>query len=462
MTTYRTGASLWAVQSWSAYSTGVGPNTAGAAYNGSPVGGSRPVAYPPGVPAPNWIYRQGPLEEAVGAALTAYEEAVVDLGPAIYVPMSESASPLADVSGNAHTTTYASGTVTYDQTGPASPIGGDSVAFTDGSGASFLTDYNPFTNGTTRTYGGWAYWDGAGFKSLIGNATAGNEFSIITESDRDLILYFNFGARATWSVAVPVTAWFHWLLEFNETANTADLWIAEGGATHTHKGQVTGITTAYVGSPGNLVIGNETDSAGATGNWNGRQAHVVVFERALTAGDRAILATGPAITETPTPGGAVAGGTGPVARVPNAVGGAVAAGTGPITRAPISQGGAIAGGVGQLIRVPLGIGGALAGGTGPGESIAGGDLITPGGAIAAGTGPTARAGLSVGGALAAGMSQNAVIAFVIGPGGAVAGGTGPDDGSPPAAPTGGGKMRVLVSVDEMPVVSDQQLITTLR
>ena len=132
---------------------------------------------------------------------------------------------------------------------------------------------------------------------------------------------------------------------------------------------------------------------------------------------------GPVVQVTATQGGAIAAGTAPTARASLTIGGAVAAGNSPVTQTSVTQGGASTGGSAPTARVPVGQGGATAGGFAPTESSAGSETPTPGGAVAGGFGPVARVTLTIGGAVASGTAP--AVSTTVTQGGATAGGFGP-------------------------------------
>jgi len=175
-------------------------------------------------------------------------------------------------------------------------------------------------------------------------------------------------------------------------------------------------------------------------------------------------------SETPTPGGAVAGGASPTVSVPSPQGGAPAAGAAPTAAAAVPQGGAQAAGTSPpsaSTSVPQGgataqgaepsastpapAGGAAAQGTAPSASTS----IGAGGASAAGPAPGASTVVTIGGASATGTTADAVVPLGQGgaqaggnpptaptfetptPGGAVAGGVGPGSGVPSGSGGGG-------------------------
>lgn len=121
-------------------------------------------------------------------------------------------------------------------------------------------------------------------------------------------------------------------------------------------------------------------------------------------------------SETPTPGGAAAGGTAPGPKASLSPGGAAGQGVAPGAAAPVSAGSALGQGTGPLARVDVGTRGpAVAGGTAPSEP--GGPVSetpVPGGAAAGGVAPAPRAAAAAGGAAAAGSSPSSRVAVPAG------------------------------------------------
>ena len=144
-------------------------------------------------------------------------------------------------------------------------------------------------------------------------------------------------------------------------------------------------------------------------------------------GGAVVQGVGPAATVTavPTPGGVVAGGVQPTARGPAGPGGVVAGGQTPAPRVPVAPGGVAAeGGPGPIARVTFTAGGAVLGGFAPSASGAPvTETPTPGGLLTGGIGPTARVGVSTGGAVVSGPGPSA--RTVVLPGGATAQGVPP-------------------------------------
>ena len=161
---------------------------------------------------------------------------------------------------------------------------------------------------------------------------------------------------------------------------------------------------------------------GATAGGFGPTVKVAVPQGGAVAGGVAPTEGGGGTSETPTPGGATAGGFAPVPRVavpqggataqglapaPRTaltIGGAVAAGATPLPRVSVTQGGAQAGGFGATVRVAVPQGGAVAGGVAPSDGAAVEETPTPGGAVAGGFSPSVRVSTAQGGASAAGLA----------------------------------------------------------
>lgn len=109
-----------------------------------------------------------------------------------------------------------------------------------------------------------------------------------------------------------------------------------------------------------------------------------------------------AVTETPTPGGALAAGLGPGALVSVSSGGAIASGVAPTESSAVTEtptpGGAIAGGAGPTAAIVAAQGGSSATGFEPVAHVA----VTPGGAVSVSGGAGALVTLTIQGAIAAG------------------------------------------------------------
>ena len=148
------------------------------------------------------------------------------------------------------------------------------------------------------------------------------------------------------------------------------------------------------GSPNTLSISYDGPTANAAGD------SYIQFVQTLT---EFVAGT----TETPTPGGASAGGSGPIARVLGVVGGVLSAGRSPSPTIPLPQGGVLANGLTPAPRVVVSSGGVVVSGVAP--TVPGGPVVetpTPGGAVAGGVTPLARATVNIGGAVSGGSAPS--------------------------------------------------------
>ena len=202
---------------------------------------------------------------------------MLSLDPDIYWALDED-NGITDLSGNGRNGT-ANGGVTIG--GDAGLFGVNQGTNFDGTNDNITSSYAPFTNGTTRTFMGWAYRDTSGsYDVLFGSTGATNDAVIVyLASGTDDFTFYPGGwdgASFVWPDAWPENArWVHWAFVFNETANTVDLYINGRLFEAT-----TGITEPYSGSPGNFKVGDW--GSGADAPWDGKQCHVAVFERAVT------------------------------------------------------------------------------------------------------------------------------------------------------------------------------------
>ena len=212
-----------------------------------------------------------------------YESEVLADGPAMYWRFGESAGTTAqDETANNRDGTYVG--CTLGQTGA---VFGDADTAVDLDGIDDFVrgSYNPFTNATVRTFEGWANRDVTGAVHAlfggVGNpspqmtiASAGPASTVEFRPDRG---QGGAGDIASWTSAWPGTAqWVHWVLIFDESADTAELYI-----NNVSQGVVSGVTRAYPASPGNFVAGSVVD--GALSWFDGRMDEVAVYESALSA-----------------------------------------------------------------------------------------------------------------------------------------------------------------------------------
>lgn len=183
---------------------------------------------------------------------------------------------LIDASGNARNGTAAGGVTIGGASGP-----GDSFGATDFDGVDdrVTSTYNPFVNGSTRTFFGWGNRDthAANMALMAGtNATtcprlllsAASPAAITWEPDRST------GTTNTWLGGPADLAWFSWMLVFAEAANTAHLLI---------NGISLGVqanATAYNAAPGNIQWGIAQTTAFP---FDGKISHVGVVDGDVSA-----------------------------------------------------------------------------------------------------------------------------------------------------------------------------------
>lgn len=170
---------------------------------------------------------------------------------------------------------------------------------------------------------------------------------------------------------------------------------------------------------------------GAIAGGNAATVNVAVAQGGALAGG---VAPSAPLFETPTPGGALAGGAAPLAKTSVAAGGGTGQGLAPLARITMSQGGALAQGTVPLSQASVTASGALAQGNAATVNV----TFTVGGAVAGGFSPAESGGISetptLGGAIAGGFGPAAAVAFS--PGGATAGGLAPGQAGPVVFITG--------------------------
>lgn len=208
-----------------------------------------------------------------------YREFVQSLSPSLYWALNAETAAT-DLSGNGRHGTGAGGITIGGYSG--SPITGESTATDfDGTDDRVTTSYAPLSNGTTRTFSGWAYRDNtSAYHSLIGGVSGG---AWLTLNSGDQTVYFSadgFSTSVNWASAWPGnTQWVHWALIFAEGSDSVSLYL-NGTLVSTQA-----YATAYSPNNSALVFG-----AYATFfPFDGKMAHVAVFESALTAAQIANL-----------------------------------------------------------------------------------------------------------------------------------------------------------------------------
>jgi hypothetical protein len=203
-----------------------------------------------------------------------YAEVVGSYSPSIFLPLAGSA-PLTDLSGNGRNGTGAGGIVAGGHaTGPLEAYDVGATDF-DGSNDYISTTYSPFTNGTIRTYMGWAWRDTNASQDILIGGSVANSPGLILDTNQDVIWApANGGSFYTWAAAWPGNQqWVHWALVYEEGTDNAYLYIY--GQLVSAK---SGTTMAYNASPGNLWIGD-----GQWDNFDGKIAWVSVHGSLLPA-----------------------------------------------------------------------------------------------------------------------------------------------------------------------------------
>lgn len=205
--------------------------------------------------------------------LAAYAELLESFGNlGMLLPLGAT-SPLDDLSSNNRDGTAAGGITTGGVAGPWAYEDDGATDF-DGTNDHITTTYNPFTNGTSRTFMGWAKADTlTGTRVLFAAGTFGPQLYLITGTGNVVFAPAAGGTTTIWTGAWPgIDQWAHWAVVFDESAKQASLYI-NGALVSTQTN-----AQAYNASPGNLTIGQYGAS-----HWNGAQALFSVHERALTA-----------------------------------------------------------------------------------------------------------------------------------------------------------------------------------
>lgn len=197
-----------------------------------------------------------------------YQQAVLALSPSLYWDLA--ANGATDLSAGSHSGTGQGGISIGGYSG--SPITGESLATDfDGSNDYVLSSYNPCVNGTVRTYMGWANED-----ALTGGVLMGGDSGVSlwfgTTAGGNIQLYPRNNAGVTWVGTHSAATWFFWVLVFDESADSSELFI--NGISKTAKS-----TTDAYSTSGNLSVGAYF---GGQNPFNGKMAHVAVFESGLT------------------------------------------------------------------------------------------------------------------------------------------------------------------------------------
>lgn len=221
--------------------------------------------------------------DPLGSAYLYYDDQVAADSPALFWRSLTTTTAL-DVSGNARNGTVL-GSPASTVASPVVEPGGDTDTALDLDGVNdriTATGYSPFTNGTPRTYEGMAKVDAHdGGNILFGaDSTLGPYFYVYTGGGGLGHVQFlpdaNAGVGPIWNNAWPVAgSWVHWALIFDETANTAELFIngvSQGSAA---------ATQAYNAAPGNFQAG-ASYPAGTASPFDGKIGKIAVYHSALS------------------------------------------------------------------------------------------------------------------------------------------------------------------------------------
>jgi hypothetical protein len=214
------------------------------------------------------------------SATTSYRDTILHDNPALYWRLGEASGTTA----NDETTNNRNGTYVGSPTlGAPGALAGDSntAVALNGSTQEITSTYSPFTNGTTRSYEGWAYRNtSSSYDALFGGTGTPytqSGFCRLEPGSNDVTFLpdTNFG-QVIWTNAWPGTGqWVHWALVYNESTGIAELFI---------NGSSVGTRNTF-GVPWAAGIGNF--EAGAwTGNgdpFDGKLDEIAVYNYGLTS-----------------------------------------------------------------------------------------------------------------------------------------------------------------------------------
>ncbi len=162
----------------------------------------------------------------------------------------------------------------------SSPLtdGNGCTDFNPGSTDHIKSTYAPFVNGTTLSVTGWANRDASADEDVLfaSNVDYPNSPILRLEAASTTAAFFAQTTPIQWVSAWPGnTQWVHWGLIFNESSNETSLYI--NGAWISNVNQTEAYTT-----PGNFQLAAYGPTGGGQ-SWDGKMAHVAVFEYALHA-----------------------------------------------------------------------------------------------------------------------------------------------------------------------------------
>ncbi len=210
-----------------------------------------------------------------------YDGEILADSPAAYWRLGESSGTTSgDASPNNRDGIYA-GDHSLGAPGALATDTDTAVELTSRSGR-ITTTYSPFARGSARSYEGWACRDTVDlWDVLFSGSKVGVSPGLYTRPTDPQRLLFDprmqgGTAAVSWPAALPVPGeWFHWVLNFDDAANLAELFV-DGQSRGTRT-----VTEPYHSTPGAIRLGNygSTDRDA----WDGALDEVAVYEGALSA-----------------------------------------------------------------------------------------------------------------------------------------------------------------------------------
>jgi hypothetical protein len=228
---------------------------------------NRSRTFPASILESGSVSGEGSFTPSPGAS---YSDEVLADNPTLYWKLNEASGAVAvDSSGNGRNGTK-SGNAQGSRTGP---VAGDDATDCDGAAGTVITStYNPFTNGTVRTFEAWVLRDGISNDGIFGSSAqfmARAEGASTVRFDSDT----TGGFDATWAGVTLDTTWHHIVLVFDEPGDTVELFY--DGVSQTAKA----FTGQWQATPGNFQVARR----GGSDPLDGGLAHVAVYESALSA-----------------------------------------------------------------------------------------------------------------------------------------------------------------------------------
>lgn len=213
----------------------------------------------------------------VGATYVAspYEEAVLALTPAIFLPL-DAVNGLTDISGNGRDGTAAGGLVVGGATGPLNVGDSGATNFTGAAGQKVTTTYSPYTADGANTIMGWAWRDVSTTYHYLFGSTADSKPGLRINTGGQQGYFNSNGTVHNWTPMWPDNGeWVHWAIVYDSPNDNLQAYIngsvISGGSASYIYGWATG---------GDLVVGGRNDTGLV---WDGRMAWFSYHLDALTA-----------------------------------------------------------------------------------------------------------------------------------------------------------------------------------